>query len=250
MKISISALLLTAACAAAALGAHAAPQLDRSIEASVRNSFVFTHYLNKDSIKVESKDGAVTLTGRVSQQSHKDLAYEAALAQGGVTGVDDRLALGRPAPADGSDAWLAEKVRALLLFHRSVSAVDTKVSAKDGVVTLRGRAENQAQKDLTEEYARDVKGVAGVVNAMTVAKAPGRKRRAERKIDDASVTAEVKLALLFHRSTSALSTQVATTGGVVTLSGKAASMAEKDLAGKIAGDVKGVKSVENRIRLD
>jgi osmotically-inducible protein OsmY len=67
------------------------------------------------------------------------------------------------------------------------------------------------------------------------------------KIDDASITAQVKMTLLFHRSTSALDTKVETKHGVVTLSGKAGNTAEKDLASKIVNDVKGVKSVNNRM---
>jgi osmotically-inducible protein OsmY len=69
------------------------------------------------------------------------------------------------------------------------------------------------------------------------------------KIDDASITAQVKVALLFHRSTSALNTKVETKNGVVTLSGKAGNEAEKSLTTKIVNDIKGVKSVKNRMTI-
>ena len=49
------------------------------------------------------------------------------------------------------------KVKATLLFHRNVSAVKTEVTVKDGIVTLRGDATSQAQKELTTEYAKDVR---------------------------------------------------------------------------------------------
>jgi len=39
-------------------------------------------------------------------------------------------------------------------------------------VTLRGTAENQAQKGLASEYAKDVEGVKDVKNEMTVTTAP------------------------------------------------------------------------------
>jgi osmotically-inducible protein OsmY len=67
------------------------------------------------------------------------------------------------------------------------------------------------------------------------------------KIDDASITALVKGTLLNHRSTSALNTTVETKNGVVTLGGKAKTAAEKDLAGKFAGDVNGVSKVINNM---
>ena len=46
----------------------------------------------------------------------------------------------------------------------------TEVNTKDGIVTLKGDADNQAQKDLTTEYAKDVEGVKDVKNEMTVSK--------------------------------------------------------------------------------
>jgi osmotically-inducible protein OsmY len=250
MKHLYSAIMTLAAVSALSVGANAAIGADARIESAVHKSFVYRHYLKNDDIKVKSKDGVVVLTGSVSEDYHKTLANDAAAAQTGVSSVDDRLAVKAGGPAAGSDAWLIGKVKAVLLFHRSVSAVETTVDAKDGIVTLRGSAESTAQKDLTSEYAGDVDGVKSVDNELTVAKAPSRTRRAERGIDDASITAEVKLTLLFHRSTSALSTQVRTAHGVITLSGKAATAAEKDLAGKIAGDVKGAKSVTNDIRVE
>jgi len=69
-------------------------------------------------------------------------------------------------------------------------------------------------------------------------------------IDDASITAQVKMTLLSHRSTSALSTKVETNRGVVTLYGKAKNAAEKDLAGKLANDINGVNSVTNRMTVE
>ena len=69
-------------------------------------------------------------------------------------------------------------------------------------------------------------------------------------IDDASVTAQVKLTLLSHRSTSALNTKVKTDHGVVTLGGKAKNAAEKDLVTKLVTDIKGVKSVKNGMTVE
>ena len=67
------------------------------------------------------------------------------------------------------------------------------------------------------------------------------------KIDDASITAQIKMTLLYHRSTSALNTKVETKLGMVTLYGKARNAAEKDLVTKLASDVNGVRNVENRM---
>lgn len=243
------AVMMAAALALLALSVPVqASKMDSRIESTAKQSYVFKTYLKGDDIKVQSKDGAVTLTGTVADNHNKLLARETVAGIPGVKSVDNRLEVKGTPPAENSDTWLTTKVKTTLLFHRSVSAM-TEVNTKDGIVTLQGEATSQAQKDLTTEYAKDVDGVKGVNNQMTVGKTVGKiakkTRTAGDKIDDASITAQVKMTLLYHRSTSALNTSVTTKRGVVTLTGKAKNAAEKDLAAKYANDVNGVKSVKN-----
>jgi hyperosmotically inducible periplasmic protein len=70
------------------------------------------------------------------------------------------------------------------------------------------------------------------------------------KVDDASITAQIKMTLLFHRSTSGISTKVETNDGVVTMYGKASNAAEKDLVTKLVNDINGVKSVNNQMTIE
>lgn len=227
-----------------------ATKMDDRIESSAKKSYVFKTYLKDDDIKIQSKGGVVSLTGTVSEEFHKSLAQETVAGLPGVKSVDNRLEVKGERPAEKSDAWITTKVKTTLLFHKSVSVV-TEVNTKDGIVTLKGDADNQAQKDLTTEYAKDVDGVKDVKNEMTVSKTTKKKPQTTGgKIDDASITAQVKMTLLYHRSTSALNTSVTTKKGVVTLSGKAKNAAEKELAAKFAKDVKGVKSVKNQMTIE
>jgi osmotically-inducible protein OsmY len=224
--------------------------MDSSIESSAKQSYVFKTYLQADDIKIQSMDGVVTLTGTVSEESHKSLARETVAGLPGVKTVDNRLEVKGERPAENSDAWLMMKVKTTLLFHRSVSGSKTEVNVKDGIVTLQGEATSQAQKDLTTEYAKDVEGVKDVKNEITVTKTSKKTRTVGQKIDDASITAQVKITLLYHRSTSALKTSVTTKKGEVILRGKAKNAAEKDLATKFANDVNGVKGVKNRMTIE
>ncbi len=224
-----------------------ASSMDSKIESSAEKSHVFTTNLKDDDIKVESKDGVVTLTGNVSQESHKLLAGETVANLSEVKSIDNQLKVKGEQPAEMSDTWLLTKVKTTLLYHRSVN-VGTEVDVKDGIVTLHGLADNQAQKELTTEYAKDIDGVKDVNNEMTVSpSAKASQTKVGDKIDDASISALVKITLLSHRSTSALKTSVTTKDGVVTLTGKAANAAEKKLAAKLAGDVNGVQSVQNNM---
>ena len=231
---------------------------DDQIESTAKKTYVFKTYLKDDNIKLQANEGAVTLTGTVSDVSHKSLAGETVAGLPGVKSVDNKLVEKNAAPAAKSDAWLITKVKTTLLFHKNVDSLATEVSAENGIITLRGNAASMAQKDLTTEYAMDVEGVKNVKNEMKVAKTPDKTTpqvitskvdTAGDAIDDASITALVKATLLNHRSTSILSTTVETKAGVVTLGGKAKTAAEKDLAGKFAGDVQGVNKIVNNMTI-
>jgi hyperosmotically inducible periplasmic protein len=251
MKAKYSISLMVAAVILLALSVSVqASKMDSRIESSAKQSYVFKTYLQADDIKIQSMDGIVTLTGTVSEESHKSLAQETVADLPGVKSVDNRLEIKGEPPTANSDAWLRDKVKFALMFHRSVSAGTTEVDVKDGIVTLRGDASSQAQKELTTEYTKDVEGVKDVNNEMTVTKSLKNPRTVGEKIDDASITAQVKTTLLYHRSTSALNTKVDTKRGVVTLSGKAGNAAEKDLAAKLANDVYGVKGVNNLMTIE
>jgi osmotically-inducible protein OsmY len=228
-----------------------ASDTDSRIESSAAKSYVFKTVLKDDSITTESKDGIVTLTGTVADANHKSLAQDTVAGLPGVVSVNNQLLVKGEQPAEHSDTWIGWKVKSALLFHRNVSATGTDVDVKDGIVTLTGEASSLAQKELTTEYAKDVDNVKGVKNDMTIAQTPATPDASiGEKIDDASITAEVKSSLLSHHSTSALRTTVSTTDGVVTLGGVAKNEAEKSLVTKLATDINGVTSVINNMTIE
>ena len=240
---AVSTMLMTSAPLRAA-------DTDSRIESSAAKSYVFKTYLKDDSIKTESKDGVVSLTGSVAEASHKSLAENTVESLPGVKSVNNQLVVSGEQPAEHSDTWISMKVKTALLFHRHVSASGTTVYVKDGIVTLQGEASSMAQKELTTEYAKDIDNVKEVKNNMTVAKTPAVPGETMGdKIDDASITAQVKTALLSHHSTSALKTTVSTTDGVVTLGGIAKNDAEKTLVTKLVTDINGVTSVINNMTI-
>jgi hyperosmotically inducible periplasmic protein len=245
------ALVLAAGVLAFASGTARASDTDDRIESSFKKSYVYKTYLKDEKIKISSKDGVVTLSGNVYIENHRPMAQDVAEALPGVTGVDNRIEYMGDRPVEHSDTWISMKVKAALLYRRNVSGTKTEVYVKDGMVTLQGVAADQAQKDLTTEYAKDIDGVKGVENNIVVVKSletPG--ETTGEKVDDASITAQVKGALLSHRSTSMLSTKVTTNDGVVTVSGKANNAAEKALVTKLVTDVNGVQSVVNNMVIE
>src|SRR5882672_4705851 len=80
-----------------------AADTDRRIEATAKKTYVFHTQLKDDSIKIRSKDGVVTLTGTVSDESHKTLAEDTVKGLPGVQSVDNQLEVKGPPPAENSD---------------------------------------------------------------------------------------------------------------------------------------------------
>jgi len=227
-----------------------ASESDDQIKSNIKNSYVYRTYLKDEFIKIGSKDGVVTLSGTVASDSHKVLAQDTAANIEGVVRVDSAIETKAQVAAENADTWIERKVNLTLLFHRNVNMSKTKVLVKDTVVTLSGEASSLAQKELTGEYASDIEGVTSVINNMTVAATPAEPARsAGERIDDASITAQVKLALLSRRSTSASKTQVVTRKGEVTLTGIVQNEAEKSLVTKIVSDIQGVEKVTNEMSI-
>jgi osmotically-inducible protein OsmY len=243
LAAAVSTLLITSSPVRAA-------DTDSRIESSAAKSYVFKTYLKDDSIKTVSKDGVVTLTGTVAESGHKSMAEDTVANLPGVKSVDNQLVVSGEQPAEHSDTWISMKVKTALLFHRNVSASGTTIYTKDGVVTLEGVAKSQAEKDLTTEYAKDIDNVKSVENNMTIANPPASVEPSlGDKIDDASITAQVKSSLLSHRSTSAIHTGVTTADGVVTVTGVAKNDAERSLVTKLATDINGVTRVINNMTI-
>ena len=227
------------------LFAFASSATDRKIEDTAKDSYNYRTVL-EGHIKVKANDGVVTLTGTVQDEDDKSLAADTVENIPGVTGVKNEIAVKASYP-EHSDAWIAFKIRGRLLMKANVSAANTQVAVKDGVVTLTGTADNIAQKELTETYAKEIDWVKSVKNNIVLKPKSSNDLTVGEKIDDASITSQVKYALISHKSTSALKTKVTTTDGVVVITGEAANDSEKSLVAKLAQDVRGVKSVTNNM---
>ena len=219
----------------------ASSETDRKIEEAAKASYNYRTVL-EDNVKVHAHVGVVTLSGTVQDKDDKSLAVDTVENLPGVMGVKNEIKIA-PTYPEKSDGWMALKIRSRLLVKANVSAASTKVDVKDGHALLTGTADNTAQKELTGIYAGEIDGVKTVKNEIVVTDKP---TMAE-KMDDASITSQVKFALLTHKSTSAVKTKIVTADGIVLVTGEASSDAERSLVTKLAKDVRGVNSVTNKM---
>jgi osmotically-inducible protein OsmY len=232
-----------------------ATERDEQVIAAFKQSYVYKTYLKNDTINIAViYDGVVVLTGTVADETHKTLAGETMSGLPWVSRVDNQLAtsFNTAVSAGNDDAWIAKKVRLALLLHRNVTgASNLSVVVKDGVVTLAGEAPSAVLIERATVYAKDIEGVKDVRNNMTVAARPGPTELTESEtLDDASVTAHVKMALLIHRSTKSAEPKVSTRNGQVTLTGLAKSTDEKNQITEVVSDIQGVTSVKNLMKIE
>ena len=237
-----SALVLMAAAVPAA-----ASEKDHRIEAAAKHSYNFKTYLKDDNVKVDSDQGIVTLTGTVAVEFHRGLAEQTVSELPGVRSVVNQISVTGVQPAPATDDWITMKVKSTLAFHKNVSVLGTDVHTSAGIVTLTGTAHSDGERALTGEYAKDVEGVLEVRNDMTVHEGARPHETMSDKIDDSSITAQIKTTLLFHKSVRAMATKVITKDGNVSLHGEAKTEAEKEKVTRLAEDIKGVKHVSNHM---
>jgi osmotically-inducible protein OsmY len=136
-------------------------------------------------------------------------------------------------------------------LNRHLSPFSISVEVEQGTATLKGKVENQVDKDLATQIASDVQGINKVDNQLEidpqVASEPGTKANMAQRFDDATLTATIKSKLLWNSVTEGLNIEVSATQGVVTLKGQAKDADAKQLAGSLASNTDGVTEVNNLI---
>jgi len=232
-------------------------------EGSVWTAFALNRHLSPFSIDVEIENGVAVLTGEVESEVDRDLAEQVALGVEGIREVDNQLKVeGETADrstADDSgaafstrfnDATTTATVKSKLLWNRNTEGLDINVGTRNGVVTLQGNTDSAESKELAERLARNTEGVRQVDNQLEVNAEAGTADKARDKADqagaaisDAWISSKVKSSFLFNNSLDGLDISVDTKGGQVTLGGRVATSAEKDLAIEIAEDIRGVQGV-------
>ncbi|RJP64262.1 MAG: BON domain-containing protein [Candidatus Abyssobacteria bacterium SURF_17] len=154
-----------------------------------------------------------------------------------------------------NDTRLTASVKTALSLNRHLKNAEIDVSITSGIVKLSGTVATEIQKQLAEEIALTVKGVTGVQNDLAVSrvlalKPPEQERTWGEKLDDLTIDAAVKTALMLNENVNARNIAVSSRRGEVTLTGSVASPAEAELARKIAEDVDGVVSVNVELTIE
>ncbi|MEO4046027.1 BON domain-containing protein [Pseudomonas sp. CAU 1711] len=183
----------------------------------------------------------------------RTLFLASALALAVATGSVGAMAA--TASQEVTDARQESQIWTTYALNPYLRAHDLKVSVASGKATLTGHVAEDVNKELAKEIALGVKGIGEVDNQIIVdsdyqpAK-PGAERSFGDTIDDASITAAVKAKLMWSKNADGMTTNVDTRYGRVTLRGAVQSAEERDLAGRLANNTRGVVSVDNQLQVN
>ena len=235
-------------------------------ETQIWTTYAMSPYLRANDLKVSVQNGKATLTGKVEEDVNKDLAKQIALNVEGIKDVDNQIVVQADyvAPTKSAtraygesmdDASITSAVKSKLLWSKHTDGLTTNVTTKAGKVTLQGTADSQAEKELAKTLAMDTRGVVSVDNQLVVndkksastndsAKSAG--KAAGQDMTDSWITTKVKSTYAYSNNVNGSDISVTTSGGIVTLSGKVDSGAERALAIELAKNIRGVKSVNSK----
>jgi hyperosmotically inducible periplasmic protein len=172
-----------------------------------------------------------------------------------------------------ADSWLATKIQAQYFADDDVKARNILVSARDGVVTLKGRVDGPNAHDQALQIARNTDGVVQVNDQLTMGaeSAPRADSRAAEpahepvatsgmtpsaaapiaeRLNDSGVTASIQSKYFVDPNIKARRIEVDTRQGVVTLRGEVASDDERAQALILARTTEGVQRVEDALTVN
>lgn len=144
------------------------------------------------------------------------------------------------------DVTITTKVKAALVGDATTKERDITVQTYRGVVELSGFVGSNDERSEAARVTRDVTGVRGVHNELTV---QDDRRTVGTAIDDGVIRTKVKTALIGNSITKARDIDVAVNHGVVQLSGFVDSNEELTTAADVARTVQGVKDVDNALKI-
>lgn len=241
--------------------------IDARQESQIWTTYALNPHLRANNLSVSVHKGTATLTGMVEEGVNKDLAKQIALGVTGIKEVNNQIVVqaGYIVPASAGDrsygdviddATITAAVKSKLLWSKHADGLTTDVDTKSGRVTLKGTATSAVASDLASRLVLNTRGVLSVDNqlvvngvkpttaAVTATKTAA--QQAEKDISDSWITTKVKSTFLYSSNVDGAEITVSTKSGIVTLSGKISSGAERALAIELAKNVRGVKSVYSK----
>lgn len=212
---------------------------DAELKKDVEAELDFEPAVNATRIGVIVKDGVVTLTGHVDSYTERWAAEEAVKRVYGVAAIANELEVKLPGTSERTDEDLAAACAATLKGISLLPADRVKVVVRNGFVELVGEVEWHYQKTTAELAIRDLTGIRGITNNITV----------KPRVSPTDVKQKIEDALKRSAELDARRISVETRDGTVILRGNVRAWVEKAEAEQAAWAAPGVTAVQNQITI-
>ena len=140
-----------------------------------------------------------------------------------------------------------KRVKSKLLSSRYADGLTANVDTMRGRVKLTGFAGSAESKEAAGNLAMNTRGVRAVSNQLVVDATKGVAKNPGTDVADGWITMKVKSTYMYSSNVDGSDIAVSTNAGVVKLTGKMDSGAERALAIELARNVRGVKSVDSSL---
>jgi osmotically-inducible protein OsmY len=214
---------------------------DAQIHQDVRRELGWDSRVDDTHVSAAVNQSVVTLTGTVASYAEKLAAQDAAHRVTGVLDVANDIRVEIPVSLGCTDTEIAQAVRHALAWD--VLVPDTRITSTvtGGWVTLEGSVDRLRERVDAERAVRRLRGVCGVTNKMVV-RPP--------TVQSTQVREVIEEALERHAEREAERIQVQVSDGVVTLTGRVHSYAEKRAVMGAVSHAPGVHTVTEHLRID
>ena len=152
---------------------------DAWLDGKIETAIMLNGELNNFDIDTDVKNSIATLSGKVKNETEKELAGQIAMNVDGVSDVNNKLTIdgkydgekeseGQSFSRTWHDMTITAGLNMKYATSDSLSAMDIDVDTENGVVTLTGNVKSEAARDLAIETAEGYANVVEVKDNLTI----------------------------------------------------------------------------------
>jgi osmotically-inducible protein OsmY len=214
---------------------------DAQIQRDVLRELSWDPRVEETRVGVEVDAGVVRLTGAVPTWAERSAAQDAAHRVIGVMDVANDIEIRPPGAIERTDTDVAHAVRKALEWDAFVPDTLIRSTVSDGVVTLEGRVDRQAQREDAERCIRNMTGVRGLLNRIEVSRPA---------VSPETLRSSIEAALERRMERTARRVDIEVHDGCVTVRGTVPSWADRSAVLGAARGTHGVLDVRDELRIE